>query len=201
MLVRRGDKDACLKARRLKFKLVHEPAQFVQRCNQQQKKAAQKTGHVVSAVPATDFGIAAQLAGAFVGAYFTSPTNFAKQDLPRGIQYKEKLWSSTTSYHLAVTAGLQEERPTLPHIMRTLAQSPSSCVHYYLNQEKLFKFFRKNAKGAKQFVKWACVLCLPGEELEADKKYKQLYRTPADFLVDFEATVQGLCPGARAPRL
>ena len=85
-----------------------------------------------TADPATDFVIAAQIAAAFVGAFFTTPIDFL-QALPPGIQYTEKLRSSTTTYHVAVTADLQADLPTLSH----LAQSPSGRVKLYLKPKKL----------------------------------------------------------------
>ena len=72
----------------------------------------------------TDFGVAAKIAAAFTGAFFTTPEDFARQDLPTGIQYTEKLWSSRTSYHVAATANLQADLPTLPHLLRALARTP-----------------------------------------------------------------------------
>ena len=86
------------------------------------------------------------------------------QDSPRGIQYTEKLRSSTTTYHVAVTADLQADLPTLPHLLRTLAQYPSGCVKLYLKPKKLCKFFKKHAKGTPRLVQRCCVLCRPGEE-------------------------------------
>ena len=69
------------------------------------RKAAREPGNVVLVATAdSDFGIAAQIAAAFVGAFFATPIDFSRQDSPRGIQYTEKLRISTTTYHVAVTA-------------------------------------------------------------------------------------------------
>ena len=106
------------------------------RLAKQDHKAARERGNVVLAAtadPATDFVIAAQIAAAFVGAFFTTPIGFARQALPPGIQYTEKFRSSTTTYHVAVTADLQADLPTLSH----LAQSPSGRVKLYLKPKKL----------------------------------------------------------------
>ena len=96
---------------------------------------------------ATDFGITAHIATGFVGAFFTTPIEFARQDSPRGIQYTEKLRSSTTTYHVAVTADLQADLPTLPQLLRALAHSPSGCVKLYLKPKRLRKFVKKHAKN------------------------------------------------------
>ena len=97
----------------------------------------------MAATADTDFGIAAQIAAAFTGAFYTTPTAFARQDSPKGIQYTEKLRSSKESYHVAVTAALQADLPTLPFILRALAEGPSSCVIYYMQPKKVCKFFKK----------------------------------------------------------
>ena len=171
MLVRLGDQEALFKAKRLRFQLVHDPIDFLARVAKQDGKAARKSGNVVLAATAdtvTDFGISAQIAAAFTGAFFTTATGFARQDSPQGIQYTEKLRSSTTTYHVAVTAGIQEHLQTLPHLLRTLAQTPSGCVKLYLDPQKLCKFFKKNAKGTPRLLQRACVLCRPGEENDAE---------------------------------
>ena len=152
MLVRLGDQEARRKAQRLRFQLVHDPVDFLARLAKQDRKAARKSGNVVLAATAdtaTDFGIAAKIAAAFVGAFFTTPIEFARQGSPRGIQaHRESrriphlvvtldfVEHSAEHVHslvrrkidVAVTADLQADLPTLPHLLRTLAQSPSGCV-------------------------------------------------------------------------
>ena len=201
MLVRLGDQEARRKAQRLRFQLVHDPVDFLRRLAQQDRNAARKSGNVVLAATAdtaTDFGIAAQIAAAFVGAFFTTPIDFARQVSPRGIQYTEKLRSSTTTYHVAVTADLQTDLPTLPHLLRTLAQSPSGCVKLYLKPKKLCKFFKKHAKGTPRLFQRCCVLCRPGEEQDAEKGCRQLYHSPQNWVLRFDASVKALCPGTKA---
>ena len=201
MLVRLGNEEARRKAQRLRFQLVHDPVDFLARLAKQDRKAARKSGNVVLAATAdtaTDFGIAAQIAAAFTGAFFTTPIDFARQDSPRGIQYTEKLRSSTTTYHVAVTADLQADLPTLPHLLRTLAQAPSGCVKLYLKPKKLCKFFKKHAKGTPRLLQRACVLCRPGEEKDAEKGCKQLYNSPQNWVLRFDASVEALCPGTKA---
>ena len=201
MLVRFGDQEARNKAKSLRFSLVHDPVAFLDRLAKQDRQAARNNGNVVLAATgatATDFGLCAQIAAAFAGAFFTSPQDFAGQDAPRGMLYTKKLWSSTTAYHVAVTASLQEDFPTLPHLFRFLAQSPSGCVQFYLNPEKLCTFLKKRAKGAPRLLKRACVLCRPGEENDAEKGCKQLYSSPQKWLLSFDASVKAMCPGTKA---
>ena len=100
----------------------------------------------------TDFGVAAKIAAAFTGAFIRTPGDFERQDLPQGIQYTEKLRSSRTTYHVVATANLQADLPTLPHLLRTLAQTPSGCVKLYMKPKKLCKFFKKHAKGTPRLL-------------------------------------------------
>ena len=153
---------------------------------------------VATADTVTDFGISAQIATAFTGAFFTTATGFARQDSTQGIQYTEKLRSSTTTYHVAATAGLQAHLPTLPHLLRALSQTPSRCVKLYLDPKKLCKFFKKHAKGTPRLLQRACVLCRPGEENDAEIGCKQLYNSPTSWVLRFDASVEGLCPGTKA---
>ena len=129
--------------------------EFLARLAKQDRKAARERGNVVLAAtadPVSDFGIAAQIAAAFTGAFFTTPTDFARQHSPPGIQYTEKLQGSTTTYHVAAAAELQARLPTLPHLLRTLAQTPSGCVKLYLKPKKLCKFFKKHATGTPRLL-------------------------------------------------
>ena len=106
----------------MQFKLFHDPVEFQSRLAKQNSKAAQKKGNVVLAATAdTDYGVAAQIAAAFTGAFYTTPIDFARQDSPKGTQYTEKLRSLTQSYNVAVTAALPDDLPTLPRVLRSLS--------------------------------------------------------------------------------
>ena len=127
MLVRLGSVDARRKAQRLRFHLVNDPVDFLACVAKQNSSRKRAKGNVVlvdTADAQTDFGVVANIAAALTGAFFTTPDEFARRDLPKGIQYTEKLWSSRTTYHVAATATLQADLPTLPHLLRALAQTP-----------------------------------------------------------------------------
>ena len=75
MLARRGDTAALRKAQVLRFQSFHDPVDFLTRLANQ----AKGKGNVVLAATAdTDYGIAAQIVAAFTGAFFTTPTDFAR---------------------------------------------------------------------------------------------------------------------------
>ena len=83
---------------------------------------------------------------------------------------------------MAVTAALQADLPTLPHLLRALASAPSGCVKFYLKPKKLCKWIKKRKKATPRLLQRACVLCLPGEEKDAEKSCRQLYILQTDKL-------------------
>ena len=197
MLARMGDAEARRKAQRLKFKLVHDPVDFVAQLVKENRQIARKKANVVLAAKAdarTDYGICAQIAAAFTGAFFTTPTDFAQQSEPQGTQYAEKLRSSTTTCHVAATADLQADLPTLPQLLRTLAQAPGGCVKVYRTPRKLCKFFQKDAKLKRmpRQLQRTCVLSCPGEEKDVEASCKQLYSSPQNWVRRFDASVEVL---------
>ena len=198
MLVRLGSVDARGKAQRLRFHLVNDPVDFLASVAKQSRSGKRVKGNVVlvdTADTQTDFGVAAKIAAAFTGAFFTTPDDFARRDLQKGIQYNEKLWSSRTNYHVAATASVQADLPTLPRLLRALAQTPRGCVKFYMNPKKLCKWVKAQGKGAPRMLLRACVLCQPGEENNAKPSWKQLYNSHNNWILRFDASVQARCPG------
>ena len=200
MLVPLGCDKARRKAQRLRFHLVNDPVDFLACVAKQNSRGTRKRkkGNVVlvdTADALTDFGVAAKIAAVFTGAFFTTPDDFARQDLPKGIQYTEKLWSSRTSYHVAATANLQADLPSLPHLLRALARAPRVCVKFYMSPKKLCKWVKKQGKGAPRLLQRACIMCRPGEEQNATRSWKQFYNSPNNWILRFNASVQARCPG------
>ena len=68
----------------------------------------------------------------------------------------------------------------------------------YLKPKKLCKFFKKHAKGSPRLLQRACVLRRQGEEKDAEKGCKQLYNSPQNWVLRFDASVKALCPGTKA---
>ena len=69
---------------------------------------------------------------------------------------------------------------------------------YYKTPKKLCKFFKKHAKATARLVQRARVLCRSGEEAGVDKAVKQLYNSPRNWVLRFDASVEALCPGTKA---
>jgi len=195
--------------------------------------ASQKKGHVVLAPPFdTDFSLCALVAVAFMGGFFASPKDFTKATPPRGITYKEHYKSAKSNWHLAVSAAVAVEFPSLPLLLRTIAIAPGSCCVFYRSEKKLCKFFKKAVKTTPRIIQRTCILSKLAERMDAKKKVcnffkkvvettpqimkrtcvlskpadraavkknvKDLYITPRDFLLKFQADEGGVCPGWRA---
>ena len=96
---------------------------------------------------------------------------------------------------MAVSAGVSHELPTLPQLLRAIAQAPGSCFKFYLSERKLVKFFKKTVKTAPRIKTRTCVLATQAERADIKGKYTELYITPRSFLLKFNASQRALCPG------
>ena len=102
--------------------------------------------------------------------------------------------------HVAASAALAKDFPTLPSILRSIAEAPSSCLHFYLSEKKLCKFVTTSTKDKPEMVRRrmfqrACVLSKPEERETAKKKYKDLYIHPRSFILRIDGRVEAICPG------
>ena len=198
MLVRWYDEDAWRKAQRLRFQVTSDPVDFVAKVAQVPQSKGK--GHVVLAPPAdTDFSVSGAIAAAFLGCFYATPKDFLSPS-PSGITYKEKCKSSKQHFHVAVSASLATELPTLPQLLRGIAQAAGSCLHFYLSEKKLRKFLKHITKQKGDVFRGrvlltTCVLAKRGEAENQDKKVRALYITPRDFLLRHEGSVGGVCPG------
>ena len=136
-------------------------------------------------------------------SFWNIPNDFVKQGWePRGITYTEKWKSSKINFHVAVSAALAKDFPTLPSLLRSIAALPSSCLHFYQAEESLCKALKRSTSGqtegarAKAF-KRACILSKHQDREGADKKYKDLYIDPRTFMMRITGKVEGICPGYR----
>ena len=193
MLVRLEDEDVSRKARLRRFQLTSDPLDFVRKVALIPTSA--RKGHVVIAPPVdTDYSLSAMLVAALMGCFFATPPDFLSQDV-RGIRYTEKYKSAKQSFHVAVSASLANEMPTLQPLLRAIAQAPGSCFNVYGSERQLCKFFKKTMKTTPSIRKRSFVLAKPRDRDTVDAKYKELYVSPRSFLLNFDASERAVCPG------
>ena len=196
MLVRLEDEQARRKGQLWRFQLTSDPLDFVAKVAK--IPASCKKGHVVIA-PAvdTDFSLSATIAAAFMGCFCTSPRDFLKEgaEPPPGISYNEKCRTAKQSFHVAVSAALAEDFPTLPQLFRAIAQAPRSSFKFHMSEKKLCKFFKKSVKTTPSIQHKIFVLSKNADMQAADKKVKAIYVTPRRFLLKCAASERGVCPG------
>ena len=131
MLVRMQDQEAMRKAQHMRFQLTSDPLEFVAKVVK--AASAKQKGHVVLAPHEnTDYALSAMMAAATMGAFYATPEDFVKDDKePRCVMYTGSYKSSKQSFHVAVSAKLAEECPTIPQILRAIAQSPGSYFKFH----------------------------------------------------------------------
>ena len=195
MLVRLQDGEARRKAQQLRFQLTSDPLDFVAKVAL--VPASTRKGHVVLAPPVdTDYSLSAMIAAALMGGFYATPKDFLKQDeSPRGIMYTEKYKSSKQSFHVAVSAKLADELPTLPQLLRAIALAPGSSFKLYLCERKLCRFFKKTVKTTPRIGQRTFVLAKQGDGDTVKKEFRGLYISPRSFLLRFQASERAVCPG------
>ena len=201
MLVREEEEEARRKAKRWNFKcLTSDPVVFVDKVAGTPKSKGK--GHVVLApFVETDFGFCAQIAAGFMGAFFADPKNFVQQgDRPHGVTYKEKCKASPKSLQVAVSAAVEQAFPTLPVLLRHIAEAPGSCLSLYLSEKKLCRYVSTAIKDKSEVVKKrifqrACILSMPEDKAAVQPKYRDLYIHPRSFILRIDAKVDCICPG------
>ena len=157
--------------------------------------AAMGKGHVVLAhAIGTDFAVAARIAAALLGCFLTTPQVFC-QDAPRGIMYGEAYKNDKHRFHVAVTASMGNDLPTLPQLLRAVAGAPGSTCKFYVSERKLCKVYKRVSRTTPRLQQRMCVLATQADHDAADKKYRELFLTPARFLLRFDASNRTVCPG------
>ena len=195
MLVRLHDEEARRKGLQFRFQATTDPVDFVAKVLQ--VPASVGKGHVVLAPPVdTDFSLSAMIAVAFMGGFFATPKEFVTQAAaPRGIAYTGQYKIANQKWHVAVSAAVAAEFPTLPQLLLSIARAPGSGCNLY-SERKLCKFF-KVLKTTPRILQRTCVLAKPAEREAVKKKYRELYITPRGFLLKFPGGDDGVCPGWR----
>ncbi len=80
-----------------------------------------------------------------MGGFYATPQDFLAQDESRrGIMYAEKHKSLKDSFHVAVSASLDVELPTLSPLLKAIAQAPGRCFKLYASERTLCTFFKND---------------------------------------------------------
>ena len=202
MLARFADKQARHIGSRMKFKLTSDPVEFVKLAAR--VPATSGKGNVLL-VPmsttgsTTDYSLSAQIAAALMGGYTATAKDF-EDDIKRplcGVMHQQRYKASKQTYHVAVSAGLAQDFPTVPQVLEAIAGQPGSCFQYRFSAESLCKFYKKTVKTNTTIAKRILILAHKREidSSIVNKKYLALYNTPHTFLNKFHLVDRALCPG------
>ena len=150
LLVLRSEKAAIDTARRLGFKLTHDPVEFVSlvgRTRQTSRKA-----HVVLAPidVKSDYAVCAHLAAAIMGAWFSNAGTFVSSGRIGGFQYKERCKARRRTFIIAASADLSAQHPSLMTCLRAIAQVPGSTFELRTDEELIYLFSREQKKNKRQ---------------------------------------------------
>ena len=202
LLVLPTEEKAIRKARRLGFKLTHDPVEFVSLVGKQPRTS--RKAHVVLAPidGKSDYAVCAHLAAVIMGAWFTNARSFVYDGRTGGCQYEERCRTRRSIFKLAASADLQAECPSLKVCLRTVAQVPGGTFELH-SAERLIKLFskqqRKNKREHKRLdtvaANWA-VLSLLSERSTAPSGVQLLYRSvPAFISLAGRVNREAGCPG------
>ena len=194
MLVRLQDQEARRKATQLKFHLTSDPVDFVDKVVKAPARH-QKVHVVLAALVDTDFSLSARIAAALMGGFYATPQDFLAQDESRrGIMYAVKHRDLRDSFHVAVSASLEVELPTLSPLLKAIAQAPGSCFKLYASERRLCRFFKRTVGGTPRILKRVFALATQAARHKADHEYREFYMSPQSFLLKLNATDRAVCP-------
>ena len=187
------DWEARRKAQQLNFSVTSDLLDFVAKVIK--IPASAKKGHVVLAPFAdTDYSLSATIAAALMGCFCSTPKDFLRADETACcIMYTETYKDPKRSFHVAVSAALAGEMPTLMQLLRAIATAPGSSLKCYLSERKLCKFFKKILKTAsrsqqRKLRQSTCILCQRGDRDRVETQYRELYISPRNFLLRFQCS-------------
>ena len=187
-----GDRPARQVAQRLGFQIVDDPIEFARKVG---AAATRRKGHVVLAPVSedTDYAVCARLCAVWLGAYLADSQAFCRKG-SHGVQYEDLCHTGGAGFKVAVSRRLASEMPTLPLLLRALAEVPRSNFELYMSERTLGKVWKK-AKTTKEVLRMAVLSLLP-ERDTADKKVQGMYRTVTAFTaLHAVAKIGAGCPG------
>ena len=186
-----SDRPARRVAQKLGFHILDDPVDFARKVGE----AARRKGHVVLAPVCedTDYSVCARLCAVCLGAYLADSQAFCRKGRSCGVQYEDLCHGGGQGFKVAVSARLASRMPTLPLLLRALAEVPRGSFAFY-SEHRLRKVFRK-AKTSREVLKMAILSLLP-DRATADKKVQGVYRTVAAFSAQHAVVKSGAgCPG------
>ena len=181
-------------AQNLGFHILDDPVDFVRKVGAAASRRV-GAGHVVLAPVSedTDYAVCARLGAMCLGAYLADSRAFCRKGRSCGVQYEDLCHGGGQGFKVAVSARLASQKPTLPLLLRALAEVPRGSFALY-SENKLGKVFRK-AKKSRETLKMV-ILSLLSDRATADKKVQGVYHTVASFSTQHGVVKSGAgCPG------
>ena len=187
-----SDRRARRVAQNLGFHILDDPVDFVRKVGAAASRRV-GAGHVVLAPVCedTDYAVCARLCAVCLGAYLADSQAFCRKR-SRGVQYEDLCHTGGAGFKVAVSARLASQMPTLPLLLRALAEVPRGSFAFY-SEHRLGKGFRK-AKTSPELLTMAILSLLP-DRATADKKVKGVYRTVETFTAQHAVVKRAGCPG------
>ena len=194
------DEDSSVHAilRQRRFKLVHNPLNFVEQVLAT-RASAPRRGHLVL-VPhgvRTDFAVCARLAAALLGTHMATAEEYLAKGRSCGCQflptYNNKQKPKLT---VGVSPAIAEEFPTVPMLLLKIAQAAGSRIEFARSPRVVEKKFKKAAQS-NATARTCRILATQSECNEVQKKYKLAYANGNDFLRLFQTVAPDavVCPG------
>ena len=155
-----SDRRARRVAQNLGFHILDDPVDFVRKVGAAASRRV-GAGHVVLAPVCedTDYAVCARLCAVCLGAYLADSRAFCRKGQSCGVQYEDLCHGGGQGFKVAVAARLASQMPTLPLLLRALAEVPRGSFAFY-SEHRLGKVFRK-AKTSREVLKMALLSLLP----------------------------------------
>ena len=154
-----SDRPARRVAQKLGFHILDDPVDFARKVGAAASRRV-GAGHVVLAPVSedTDYAVCARLGAMCLGAYLADSRAFCRKGRSCGVQYEDLCHGGGQGFKVAVSARLASQMPTLPLLLRALAEVPRGSFAFY-SERGLRKVFRK-AKTSREVLKMA-IFSLP----------------------------------------
>ena len=149
------DEDSSVHAtlRRRRFKLVHNPLNFVELVLAT-RASAPRRGHLVL-VPhgvRTDFAVCARLAAALLGTHMATVEEYLAKGRSCGCQFLPTYNKQKPKLTVGVSPAIAEEFPTVPMLLLQIAQAAGSRIEFARSPRVVEKNWKKPPRVTLQLV-------------------------------------------------